>query len=101
MIMSKITQSAKGENCTIRVPMVCNYNPTTTVLCHLSGVRFGHGVAKKVSDIHAAYGCSDCHDAVDGRNAYANATYSKIEREYLHLQGVIETQLKLINKGLL
>lgn len=96
--MSAITKSAQGETCTIRVPGHCNGNPETTVLAHLNGVRFGHGTGHKVSDIHGAYACSDCHDVVDGRQ---RSTYSALERKVMHLDGVIETQIKLIAKGLI
>jgi len=96
--MSKITESARGENCTIRLPGYCNGNPETVVLAHLNGVRFGHGTGQKVADIHGAYACSDCHDVVDGRQ---RTNYSALELKEMHLAGVIETQIKLIAKGLL
>jgi hypothetical protein len=96
--MSAITKSAKGENCTIRLPSVCNHNPETVVLAHLNGVRFGHGVGHKVNDQFAAYSCSCCHDAVDGR---VKTSYSKTELKLAHLEGVIETQIKLKEKGLM
>ena len=97
-MMSKITQSAKGESCAVRVPGYCNNNPETTVLAHLNGIRFGHGVGRKVSDIHAAYCCSGCHDALDGR---VRTNHTRDELKLWHLEGVIETQIKLLNKGLL
>ena len=98
MIMSKITQSAKGENCTVRIIGCCNGNPETTVLAHLSGIRYKHGTGQKVNDLHGAYCCSSCHDAIDGR---VRTSYSKDELKLFHLEGVIETQLRLIEKGLL
>lgn len=96
--MSKITESARGENCTVRLPGVCNGNSETTVLAHINGVRFGHGVGRKVADIHGAYCCSSCHDVLDGRRQH------DFDKEFLklaHYEGLIETQLKLIKKGLL
>jgi hypothetical protein len=96
--MSAITKSAKGEDCTIRLGGVCNGNPETVVLAHLNGVRFGHGVSHKVSDMFGAYACSCCHDAVDGR---VKTSYSKTELKLAHLEGVIETQIKLKQKGLI
>ena len=95
---SKITQSAKGENCTVRIIGYCNGNPETTVLAHLSGIRYGHGTAKKVNDLHGAYCCSGCHDAIDGR---VRTNHTRDELKLSHLEGVIETQLRLIEKGLL
>lgn len=96
--MSKITESAKGEDCTIRMPRVCNHNSETVVLAHINGVRFGHGVAQKVNDFHGAYACSNCHDAVDGR---LKTHFSKEQVKLMHLEGVIETQMKLKQKGLM
>lgn len=96
--MSTITKSAKGENCTVRMPGVCNENPETTVLAHISGVRFGHGIGKKVSDLHGAYCCSSCHDAIDGR---VKTPYSREGLRMMHYEGILETQLKLIEKGLI
>ena len=95
MKQDKITQSAKGENCTIRLN-VCNHNPETTVYCHISGVRFGHGVGIKPR--FGAYGCSSCHDAIDGR---VKTSYSPTELKTAHYEGVLETILRLIDKNLI
>jgi len=95
--VSKISESAKGQDCTIRLPG-CNGNPETVVLAHINGIRFGHGVGKKVNDIHGAYACSHCHDVVD-RRKYTNI--SNIEIKLAHYEGVLETQIRLIEKGLL
>jgi hypothetical protein len=96
--MSKITLSAKGEDCTVRIIGYCNSNSDTVVLAHLNGIRFNHGTGKKVNDLHGAYCCSGCHDAIDGR---VRTNYSSIELKLWHLEGVIETQIKLIQKGLI
>ncbi len=95
--MSKITASAIGESCTVRIPKVCNHNVDTVVAAHLSGVRFGHGFGRKVSDLHVAYACEACHSMLDGR---VKSEYSKDELKLMHLEAVIETQIKLVKKGL-
>jgi hypothetical protein len=92
--LSKVTESAKGENCTIRLPGHCNFNPETTVFCHINGIRFNHGVGYKTK--FGAYGCSSCHDVVDGRAP------TELSRDYVklcHYEGVFETMLKLEKKG--
>ena len=61
--MSKITKSARGEECQVRIPGVCNHNPETTIFAHLRG----GGMGKKQPDSEGAYCCSDCHDLYDGR----------------------------------
>ena len=65
--MSKIRQSARGEECTLRLPYVCNFNPETTVWCHSNRLEDGKGMGLKARDEEGCYGCSDCHDVLDGR----------------------------------
>lgn len=95
--MSKLTNAAKGKPCSIRIPMICNRNDETTVSAHLNGIRFGHGVANKVSDLLVADACSSCHDAVDGR---IKTSYSKDELKLMHLEGVAETILRRVAEGI-
>ena len=64
------------------------------VLAHLNG----GGMGTKHLDIHAAYACSACHDAVDGRTkTYLN----KEKRDLYHLEGVIRTQQIMVKEGIL
>ena len=91
---SKITKSAKGEECQIRIPGYCNGNPETVVFCHLGGGGMGY----KSNDIHGAYGCSSCHDAIDGRRI-VNWTDNQIKVWFY--DGVVRTQLILIDKGMI
>lgn len=86
----KILKSAKGEDCTLRLVGICNFNPETTVAAHV-GVR--RGMAIKCGDNMVVYACSRCHSAIDsaGRDQYASDKLRAIE----------ETQEKLIEKGLL
>lgn len=67
----KIMNSAKGEDCALRLPGVCNFNPETTVAAHIGRVR---GMGHKCSDICIVYACSDCHREIDshGRAEYAD-----------------------------
>ena len=45
--MSAIRKAAKGEQCTLNITGVCNYNPETVVLAHyrMAGIieRVGNG----------------------------------------------------------
>lgn len=93
--MAKVNyrKEARGRECMVRIPGVCNFNPETTVLAHLNG----GGMGRKRHDLHGAWCCSDCHDAIDGRGkAYV---LRKDERELYHLEGVIRTQEALIAEG--
>ncbi len=91
---TKYTKSARGQDCQVRIPGVCNFNPETTVFAHLNG----GGMGLKRLDIHGAYCCSACHDALDGRT---KTPYSH-ERLFLwHLEGVIRTQEIMVKDGIL
>lgn len=92
---SNIQKSAKGEPCMVRIPGVCNGNSETTVLAHLNGA----GVGCKHGDHKAAYACSACHSWLDG--GYVQSGYGRTTRDLWHLESVIRTQDRLIERGLL
>ena len=92
--MSKIRKSAQGQACMVRIPGICNSNPETTVLAHLNGA----GMGRKSSDMAAAYACSACHDAVDGR---VWSEYSQQELSLMFYEGILRTQEILRSKGLI
>ena len=94
-MMSKYTKSAKGQECQIRIPSVCNFNPETTVLAHLNG----GGMGMKSLDIHGAYACSDCHDYVDHRNRAR--VFPDWDLKIWHMEGVIRTQKIMVEAGIL
>lgn len=94
--MSKITESARGKDCTIRLPGVCNFDPETTVLAHIGRKR---GMGIKCHDIHAIYACSSCHDELDSRTMILECSSQELNR-YI-LDALEETQLLLIEQGLL
>lgn len=91
---TKITKSAKGEDCTLRL-YECNGNNETVVLCHIGGNR---GMGIKCADYFAIYACSSCHDVIDGR---VTSKMISINIESEKLRALEETQGKLISKGLL
>ena len=95
MTTKKIMASARGESCTIRLPGVCCHNPETVVFAHLNKVRFGsgRGIKSKVG----AYACHTCHNETDSRTQIIE---DRKDVYIAHLEGVIETLLKLIDKGL-
>lgn len=92
MKSAKIRNSARGEDCTIRLDG-CRNNTETTVACHAQGTGM-KGIGMKVPDIFIMYGCNHCHDIIDGRK--------KGEWDYRDIvRAMAETQMKLIDKGLL
>lgn len=92
--MSKITESARGEQCTVYAPGVINHNPETTVAAHLNG----GGMGKKNIDLFVCYACFECHQWIDF--GYAK-THSKADRDHIHQASILRTQKKLLEKGLI
>ncbi len=95
MRMHQLREEARDKECQIRIPGICNGDPATTVLCHLNS----GGMGCKASDLACgSWGCSSCHDAVDGR------IMSEHPKETLllwHLEGVVRTLLALENSGVI
>ena len=54
-VSSAIRKAAKGENCTLRLPGICNFNPDTTVACHSPWLRDGMGKGTKSDDLSVAF----------------------------------------------
>lgn len=93
-MVSKLRKSARDRDCEIRLPGICNRDNSTVTLCHLGGGGMGY----KHSDIFGAYGCSACHDAVDGRAP------CEIPAETLrlwHMDGMQRTQEIMLAEGLI
>jgi hypothetical protein len=93
--VSVLRNSARGQSCLIRLPGVCNFDPATTVLAHLNG----GGMALKKPDLQGAFGCSCCHDVVDGRARVKHMDRQEIE--LAHRQGVERTQNHWLENGLI
>ena len=95
--MSKITESARGEQCTVRLPGICNRNPETVVLAHYRLAGYcGTGI--KPPDFMGAYACSNCHDICDGRMK-TDLDWDGIQAAFA--EGVMRTLAKLAEKGLI
>lgn len=97
--MTPIRKAARGEDCTIRIPGVCNFDSETTVLCHSNRLADGKGMGLKAPDTAAAFGCSSCHDVLDGRRPLPD----HITRELLDIgfdAAVVRTHARLREKGI-
>ena len=86
---------ARGRECTVRLEVVCNHDPETTVLAHvrLAGIS---GIGHKAPPILGAWACSCCHDAID-RRAHLN-----LDRDHVrlaHLDGMVRTLEILWREG--
>lgn len=63
---SPIRKSARGEDCTLVIAGVCNYNPETVVWAHSNSMADGKGMGIKARDPEGCYACSACHAWLDG-----------------------------------
>lgn len=95
--MTDLRKLARGQQCMVRLPGVCNGNRETTVLAHFRLVGVS-GMGMKSPDILAAFACSACHDAIDRR------AHTDLDRDYVrlaHLEGVMRTQAELLKLGVI
>lgn len=93
--MSALTDYANGKPCLIRVPGVCSFQDEQTVACHLPLADY-HGTGLKAADMFFAFGCFNCHDAVDRRR------YRHLDRDFvrmLHFEGMLRTQAYIAEKA--
>ncbi|MDF0506578.1 DUF1364 family protein [Burkholderia cenocepacia] len=99
--MSKITESARGEACTLRFPGVCNFNWETTVWAHGNVLGDGKAKGKKLVryDHIGCYACYACHMVLDGQaRRPAGLTLDFVRAEELRARSECEQKLKA--KGL-
>lgn len=96
MSQNRITKAARGRDCMVRIPGVCNGNPETTVLAHyrMAGTN---GMGCKPNDLQGAWACSACHDAVDMR-VFCGIPSDEIK--HMHAEGCFRTIDALIREGI-
>jgi hypothetical protein len=91
----KLRKEARGRDCMVRLPGICNHNPETVVLAHvrMAGIS---GMGLKADDLLGAWACSSCHDLIDRR------AHTDLDRDFVrlaHLEGVIRTIAILRREG--
>ena len=94
---SKITRSANGKRCQIRLPGVCT-DSQNVVWCHAIGQAAGKGIGMKVPDLLGAYGCEECHSIYDRRKFVTHLT--RLEIEHGFYEGMARSQRILIDEML-
>ena len=92
--MSKLTQAARMQECTVHLYPYCNGNPETTVLAHAPSERKGWGI--KSPDWWGADCCSACHSILDG---HTKTDIPKDELTAAHIRGVFRTIERRIDQG--
>jgi hypothetical protein len=95
MKMTPARKAARGQDCMVRIPGICNGNPETTVLAHyrLSGYC---GTGMKPDDfVFGAFACSSCHDACDFRT---QTDFTHAEIRLMHAEGILRTQSLVLDE---
>jgi len=94
--MSDLKKAARGRECQVRIPGICNHNAETSVLAHirLAGIC---GVGIKPPDLIETIACSACHDEIDRRTRVVDAEYAK----ECALEGMARTQVIWLKEGLI
>lgn len=98
--VTPIRKAARNQDCTIQLPGICNRDPATSVLCHSNALADGKGMGLKAPDTAAAFGCSACHDVLDGRRPRP-AWLSKDQVDEAFRAGIGLTHEVLRMKGLI
>ena len=92
--MTKLRKAARGKDCMVIIPGICNGNPETVVLAHLNGGGMGY----KHHDFLGAWACSSCHSWLDG--GYSGFVSREV-RDKIHNEAIIRTQIELIRSGII
>lgn len=86
----KLTKLARGKECFVRLPGICNFDSATTVLAHFRMIGIS-GMSMKPNSLLGAWACSECHRAVDSnKDADVQLAFAK---------GVLRTINWLIQDG--
>lgn len=97
--MSKLRKLARGKDCLVRIPGVCNFDPATTVLAHIRDAG-GGGIGMKPCDLAGAWACSSCHDTLDQRRPLPPGMDVEDLAE-LKLEGLLRTLEAVTRLGVL
>ena len=82
----------------MRIPRICNFDSSTTVLAHLRRGSVA-GMGQKPPDTCAVLACSACHDAIDHRDNMG--AYTPVEMDTMILDGLCRTLWIWDNEGFL
>jgi hypothetical protein len=98
--MTPIRKAARGQKCTLQLLGVCNGDSSTVVLCHSNRLADGKGMGLKAPDTVACFGCSACHDVLDGR-VPRPSWMTKYDVDAAFDYAVLRTHAILRGKGLM
>lgn len=96
----KIRDSARGEECLVRLPGACAHDPATTIWSHYRGSAGGKAASLKADDLCGAFACTACDAVYDGqRPPPPGMTYAEVVAAW-H-EGHIRSIVRLHEKGVL
>lgn len=96
---SRIRESARGEQCLVRLPGVCTHDPATVIWSHARWGAAGRGKGIKALDLAGAYCCTACDAAYDGQRPAPGMSRDEIDTAWCH--GHFRSLVRLHEKGLL
>jgi hypothetical protein len=98
-VSQAIRDSARGEECTVRIPGVCTFDPEKTIWSHAPLGAAGKGRGIKALDLCGAYCCTACDAALD-RQATLPAGLTRAEVLIDWFYGHMRSLVRLRQKGL-
>lgn len=63
--MSKLRESARNEECLVRIPGACKWLAEFSILSHYPGMAGGRGRSIKSDDLCGAICCTGCDAVID------------------------------------
>ncbi len=96
----KLTAAAKGQQCTLQIPGVCQGGTETTVPCHSPLGEDRNGT--KAPDFAVMDGCMACHSRIDRREKMPDGDYinDDDQRFYAH-RGIMRTLANRFERGII
>lgn len=95
-----IRDSARGEECTVRIAGACTFNPEHTIWSHAPLGAAGKGRSLKALDVCGAYACTSCDAVVDGQRPLPVGV-TKLQAMLAWHEGHMRSLVLLRQKGLL
>jgi hypothetical protein len=94
-----IRDSARGEECLVRIPGVCRGGTEHTIWSHAPLGAAGKGRGIKSIDVAGAYCCTACDAALDQAQRPAGMTRDQVLLDWF--KGHMRSLVRLAQKGLL
>ncbi len=99
-VRQAIRDSARGEECLVRIPGICTYDPEKTIWSHARWPDAGKGGATKAIDVAGAFCCTACDSVFDGQTP-PPAGYTRAQVDADWCMGHFRSLVRLAQKGLL